>query len=129
MREDQTHVASNLDSINEAKEDPDDIVRAIYDSDIPVGFVMYSLDYDDKCLWISRFMLDADHQGKGYGTAALELLKQIAIEDPNINKLGLSTHLTNVDGIKFYTKFGFVDTSANDGEADPEEIFELQLNK
>lgn len=129
VRTDQTHVASNFDSLKQAEEDPDDICLAIYSNDEPVGFVMYANDYDDNCLWISRFMIDSQHQGKGYGSAALSLLKQIALEDPNITKLGLSTHLGNVEGISFYTKFGFVDTHADDGEADPEEIFELVLSK
>lgn len=129
VKKEQVHVASNLVSITQSKEDPDDIIAAIYCDDEPVGFVMYSFEYESKCLWISRFMIDSKYQRKGYGMAALNLLKQIAMDDPHIVKLGLSTHLENVEGIEFYSKFGFRDTGTNDGEEDPEEIFEFDLKK
>jgi diamine N-acetyltransferase len=129
-RADQTHVATNAESMAEAARDPDDKPIAIYDGETPVGFVMYSLDHEGKFLWISRFMIDKDFQGKGYGRATLELLKQIAMDDPGIIKLALSTEKDNTEGIAFYTKFGFKDTGRTlHDEEDGEEVFELDLEK
>lgn len=128
VRKDQDHVAPNVTSIAESKIYPEDVPMAIYNNETAVGFVLYTLDYDDKCLWISRFMIDKDYQGKGFGTAALRLIKEIALKDQQIIKLGLSTHLSNIEGIKFYTNFGFVDMNrTNNNPHNLEEIFELQL--
>jgi ribosomal protein S18 acetylase RimI-like enzyme len=43
-----------------------------------VGFVMYGIDADDDNYWIYRLMIDARHQRKGYGRAAMtELLRRL----------------------------------------------------
>ncbi|MDP3180144.1 MAG: GNAT family protein, partial [Spirochaetaceae bacterium] len=70
------------------------------------------------------FMIDQRHQGKGYGTAALGLLERIARAEPGIVRLKLSTSPENTNGIKIYTKFGFVDTGILD---DGEEVFVKEL--
>lgn len=128
VREDQNHVASNVYSIAQSKYDQEEIPMAIYKDDTPVGFLMFAYEYEESCLWISRFMIDQKFQGQGIGTAALNLIKQIAIENKRINKIGLSTHLSNIEGIKFYEKFGFVDTKRDNNNPDSlEEIFEYYL--
>ena len=125
---DQNFVASNLKSLAEAYASKVDICLAIYSDVTPVGFIMYNIDTASHSLWISRFMIDKKYQGKGYGKAALNLIKDIAQKDEKVTKLQLSTHHTNTSAIAFYENFGFVDTHTTDNDPeDPEEIFEFVL--
>ena len=82
--------------------------------------------YEENELYLCRFMIDQKHQGKGYGKAALDKLKEIAMGDENINKIKLSTDPKNINGIRIYGKFGFIDMNYMDDE---EEVFELDLKK
>ncbi|MEO0588675.1 MAG: GNAT family N-acetyltransferase, partial [Planctomycetota bacterium] len=79
----QGTVATNSNSLAEAYVYGDRAwPRAIYAGDTPVGFLMLDLVGPDHpeaedgrasyFLW--RLMVDAEHQGRGYGTAALRLV-------------------------------------------------------
>jgi GNAT superfamily N-acetyltransferase len=59
--------------------------------------------------WVWRFMIDAAHQGKGYGRSALELLVDEALKD-GVDEVKLSYHPGEYCPHEFYTRFGFVDT-------------------
>jgi RimJ/RimL family protein N-acetyltransferase len=59
--------------------------------------------------WVWRFMIDAAHQGKGYGRRALELLVDEARKD-GVDEVKLSYHPGEHSPHEFYTRFGFVDT-------------------
>ncbi len=126
VRDDQPFVASNAFSVAESKLFPDWITRAVYHEDEMVGFVMYSMNYEKSELYLCRFMIDQKHQGKGYGKATLELLKEIAMNDEKIRKMTLSTNPENANGIRIYEKFGFVDMKYKE---DDEEVFSLDLKK
>ncbi len=72
-------VAPHMYTIAESEAEPSFVPLAIYAGDTVVGFAMYGLDPDDGKYWIYRLMIDVDHQGKGYGKAALkELVKMIS---------------------------------------------------
>jgi len=124
VREDQPFVAPNMRSLAQAYLNPEAIPRAIYVEDVMVGFIMYLVDRGSGELYLWRFMIDQAHQGKGYGTAALAYLERIARAEPGIVRMKLSTSPANANGIKVYTKFGFVDTGILD---DGEEIFVKEL--
>lgn len=49
--------------------------RAILADDHVVGFLMLEIDpnEDGRNFWLWRLMVDANHQGKGFGRAALSL--------------------------------------------------------
>ena len=126
VRKDQPFVASNSFSVAESKIFPNWITNAIYNDEEMVGFMMYEKNYEENELYLCRFMIDQKHQGKGYGKAALDKLKEIAMSDENINKIKLSTDPKNVNGIRIYEKFGFIDMNYMDDE---EEVFELNLKK
>jgi diamine N-acetyltransferase len=126
VRKDQPFVASNAYSIAESKIFPYWITKAIYDDDEMVGFVMYAMFYERKELYLCRFMIDQRYQGKGYGKAALDLLKELAMKDEAIEYIKLSTAPDNSNGIRIYEKFGFVDQNHMEDE---EEVFVLRLNK
>src|SRR6478672_3596088 len=83
VTEDQAnYVAGVAESIEEAAQLPDAMpwYRAIYADDVPVGFVMISdgitVDNPDYVgpyyLW--RLLIDHRFQGRGYGTATLDLI-------------------------------------------------------
>jgi diamine N-acetyltransferase len=65
-------VAPNVYSLAQAKVFPECIPLAIYAGDTMVGFIMYEFDTEDGTPWIFRFMIDREHQGKGYGRAAFQ---------------------------------------------------------
>ncbi len=126
VRKDQPFVASNSFSIAESKIFPFWIIKAIYFEENMVGLVMYEKNYEKGELYLCRFMIDAKYQGKGYGKATLDLLKEIALKDKNLKKITLSTNPENENGIRIYKKFGFIDTNAME---DNEEVFVLELKR
>jgi diamine N-acetyltransferase len=63
-------VAPNVMSIAQSKIYPTYRPCAVYDGDEMVGFAMFGLDPDDGKFYLGRLMIDARHQGKGYGKAA-----------------------------------------------------------
>jgi len=137
MKADENLVAPNNWSIaeafayrNEYNQDP--IAYAICHDDQPVGFIMAlyhppkefidCIDNNDEpfyFLW--RNMIDEQHQGKGYGRKALELL----IEEARLGKHGKATAFYTAtvreSGVtpKFYGSFGFEYT----GELDIDENY------
>ena len=64
-------------------------------------------------------MIDAKHQGKGYGTEAIELLKDYVRNRPNAKQL-LTSSAPNREGgaEEFYKKLGFKPT----GEMEDDEV-------
>ena len=73
------YIASNEESWNAALENAD-VARpfAIYCDGEMVGFTMFAFDEEyedpDDRYWLWRFMIDEALQGKGYGTAALQVI-------------------------------------------------------
>ncbi len=129
LAEDQQRLlASNAYSIAQSKYDEAAQPRAIYAGDKVVGFLMYDvpeIDDEDQSVSIYRFMIDREHQGKGYGRAALtqaiEEIKQI----PGIEKISISYVHGNAAAKKFYASFGFVELPGKDG--DWELVAEMKL--
>lgn len=105
-------VAPNAVSIAQGHYSEEAWFRAIYNNDKPVGFVMLSLDYKKNKFWVWRFMIDKNHQGKGYGRASIDLIKQVIKEKvPNVTEIYLSYVPKEEGGAdEFYKKVGFEDT-------------------
>ena len=92
--------------------DDDDPVwmRVIYANETPVGFLMTSEAPDRGEYFVWRLMVDAEHQGKGYGSRAMKLLIERIRASGNARRL-LTSHLKgegNAGG--FYEKLGFIYT-------------------
>lgn len=122
--EQESFVAPNVYSLAEASVYPDHVPLAVYDDDTMVGFVMYTLDPDDGNYWIFRVMVDASHQGRGYGRAAMEQTIRRIRERHNPPFILLSYVEGNEAAAKFYAGLGFEQT----GEiVDREVIVRLQL--
>ncbi len=104
-------VASNAVSIAQAHYSDKAWYRGIFADETPVGFVMLSLDHEKEEYWIWRFMIDRDHQGKGYGKQALKLILRHMRTLPDIKEALLSyMPKEKVGAGDFYRKAGFVDT-------------------
>jgi len=75
VKEEQTDfIASNLYSIAEVQFLDQFTACGIYAAEQMVGFTMFGVDTDDDNYWIYRLMIDQEHQGKGYGSAAVKLV-------------------------------------------------------
>jgi len=119
VRDDQTgFVASNMKSLVQSQFD-DELkgkvkTQGIYDDETLVGFIMYGQDDDDPddetgTLWIIRFMIGADFQGKGYGRAGMQHLINIARQQPETQRVRLSYVPDNAGAQKLYAICGFVE--------------------
>ena len=85
-------------------------MRVIYANEIPVGFLMTSEAPDQGEYFVWRLMVDAEHQGKGYGSRAMKLLIERIRASGNARRL-LTSHLKGEgDAGGFYQKLGFVYT-------------------
>ena len=124
-------MAPNATSLAQALFAPEAWYRAIYLDDEPVGFVMLSdatlLDPvpENPQIGFWRFMVDANHQGKGVGRAAMAKI----IEHVRSKGVFAKVSLTYVpaDGAPepFYRSFGFLPTGEME---DDEVVMELALD-
>lgn len=75
-----------------------------------VGFAMYGHFPNEKengRVWLDRFLIDANYQGKGYGTIMLEVLIDKLVQEFSCPKIYLSIYEDNHSAIYLYKKFGF----------------------
>jgi diamine N-acetyltransferase len=117
-------VAPNAFSIAEAYFEPKAWFRAVYAGETPVGFVMLHDDPDAGEYFLWRFMIAAEHQGRGYGRQALDLVVAHVRTRPGATAL-LSSYVPGDAGPgEFYRRYGFVET----GEIDEgERVIRLDL--
>lgn len=82
----------------------------IYDGNTLVGFAMYGFFWEYfPCgrVWLDRLLIDSQHQGRGYGKAAvISLLKKIRQEYKR-KKVYLSVYQDNTAAIHLYKELGF----------------------
>ncbi len=79
----------------------------IYNNDKMVGFLLFDYDKDLKGWSLSRFMIDKEYQGKGFGKAALaEFLKYF---EDNIGNEAIyaCVNTENINTVELFKKFGF----------------------
>src|SRR5215210_7398943 len=103
-------VSPNLYSIAEAYLEPTWTPLAIYAGDDLVGFAMFGRDDETGNWWIMRIMIDAQHQGKGYGTAALRLLIDSMVERHGCQEIFLGYAPDNDVAGHLYARMRFVPT-------------------
>lgn len=84
--------------------------RAIYEGETMVGFLMYGYDADENQYWIIRLMVDREHQGKGYGRAAMHAAMDALKVLPGCDAIHISFEPENVVARKLYASLGFEDT-------------------
>ena len=119
------------ESLAEAAEEPGGraIFWAIYDDETPVGFVMISdevdgPDYIAHYLW--KLLIDERHQGRGHGTATLDLIVEY-FRGRGVDVLWTSAGQGEGSPIPFYERYGFERT----GEIvfDDEVLLRLELGE
>ena len=105
------------ESIAEAHFAPTAWFRAVYAGDTPVGFVMLSDDPASGQYHLWRLLVDAGHQGKGYGRRAVELACDYVRTRPGAAELLTSWVPGERGPEEFYRKLGFERTGeVEDGE-------------
>ena len=103
-------VAPNVYSIAEAYLEPTWTPLAIYAGDDLVGFTLFGRDDETGRWWLMRYMIDARHQGKGYGTAALRLLIDLMVERHGCGEIFLGYAPDNDVAARLYAQMGFAPT-------------------
>ena len=103
-------VAPNVHSLAEAYAAERAWVRAIYNADTPVGFLMLSDDDSQPRYYLWRFMIDERFQGLGYGAAAMGLLHDYVRSRPRGDEIFVSYVRAEGSPEAFYKGLGYVDT-------------------
>lgn len=111
-------VAPNAVSFAEAMFEPKAWFRAIVADEVPVGFVMLSVDEEAPEYYLWRFMVDARYQGRGYGRAAMSRLVDHVRTLPNATEVLVSYVPADGGPEPFYRGLGFEPT----GEVDEGEV-------
>jgi diamine N-acetyltransferase len=111
----QRFVSNAADSIREAAREPDGraLYWAVYADETPVGFVMISdevggADYFPQYLW--KLFIDERYQGRGYGTATLELIADYFRRRPEVEVMRTSCGQSDGSPLGFYERYGFEQT-------------------
>jgi len=107
--------------INLKAGDDGDICFSIYCNDCLIGFTKIVLvpngllpfDFLEDSYYLDAFMIDAKHQGKGYGRLALSEIIKFIQSKPwgNVDLIKLSCYDENTLAISLYETSGFVRTN------------------
>ena len=100
------------EALAEAEEEPGGraLYWAAYDGETPVGFVMISDEvegpgYIPQYLW--KLLIDERYQGRGYGTATLDLIVEYFRGRPGVEVMWTSAGQGEGSPIPFYERYGF----------------------
>jgi diamine N-acetyltransferase len=127
---DQARFVSGVrESILEAAAEPDAraLYWAIYAKETPVGFVMIadevgSPDYIAHYLW--KLLIDERHQGRGFGTATLDLIVEY-FRNRGVGTMWTSAGQGEGSPVTFYERYGFERTGDFHGN---ETLLRLQIS-
>ena len=117
-------VATNVFSLAEAKADGVSDPFAIYADDEMVGFIMYDFEPEESRGCITRLMLDARFQGKGYGRAAMRQVIDRFSQIPECKEIQTSYVPANAAAEHLYKDLDFRQTGE---EIDGETIVRMPL--
>jgi diamine N-acetyltransferase len=101
---------------------------AIYAENDLVGVIELAYERNSPArYWVYHFFIDQMHQGKGYGTAALQAFIALVKEQhPNCQQIKLTVHPDNRRAQSLYTSVGFRPTGA---EQDDEPVYMLRVRE
>lgn len=90
----------------------------IYDGGTMVGYIMVIYDYDLEEYNIWHMMIDAQHQGKGFGKQAMRKCLEYIATKPfgSSRKVVLTCNKANPAAICMYKGLGFTETGNQDGD-------------
>lgn len=124
--EGENYLASNEHSLTQAwlyREANDVFPFAIYDDDLPVGFMMLDEDIENRTIAIWRIMFPVEYQNKGYGTAALRNVIELMRNSGKYDSVTIDYVQGNDIAGHVYRKVGFIET----GEIVNDREVEMQL--
>lgn len=117
LPEQQGFVASNAESLAEARHDREAIARAVVSDRRVVGFLMYSAPEDEDEAIIYRFMIDRREQGRGFGRAAVARVLEEIAGLARVRRVSICYEPENAAARRLYASFGFVEKGLDeDGE-------------
>ncbi|WP_343348971.1 GNAT family N-acetyltransferase [Terrisporobacter petrolearius] len=103
----KNYVASNAISLVQAFYEEELYPIGIYNDEEMVGFILYDYDKELEGWSFSRFMIDINHQNKGYGSKALEKFLEFFHNKYEEENLYTSVEIDNDVAMKLYEKNGF----------------------
>jgi diamine N-acetyltransferase len=106
----EKNIASNCFSLAQSSIERNWVTKAIYYNETLVGFTMYGYSEELQGYEICRFMIDFNHQGKGYGKEGLHLVIQEMVNHFECEEILLSFHPENEKAKKLYVSLGFQNT-------------------
>lgn len=84
-------------------------VLGYFKDDKLIGFLSYYIwERATKYLWIDEFEITESERRKGYGTALMNEVREIAKRE-KLSRIELNCWAFNEDAIKFYEKLGYVE--------------------
>lgn len=123
-------IESNAFSLAQSKFEPEWKSFGLYDGETLVGYAMYGLEKSNDTVWLDRFMIDCEHQGKGYASRFLRLLLQDITAEYKSDKVYLSIADGNDVAQRLYEKFGFaLNGKIDDAGEFPCYIMELDVKR
>ncbi len=125
-KEQEDFVASNAISLAQSKFQPFIECFGIYSEDEMVGFSAVAQNPADKKSWIVRHMVDAKHQGKGYGKAGLKKTIEYLREKFACSEIYLDVAPENEVATNMYKKAGFKITDEKHGNCP---VYRLDLSE
>jgi diamine N-acetyltransferase len=108
-RDQESYVSGNMYSLLQAVYEPWWQPFAVYAGENLVGLALWGRKPEDGRLWLTRLMIDARYQGRGYGSAALSKLIGRA-HAQGAAALYLSYVPGNAVAEKLYSRLGFLPT-------------------
>lgn len=89
---------------------------AVCCNDQVVGYLMVIYDHEEETYNIWHLMIDAQHQGKGYGKAAMKLAIDYIRTKPfgNSDRILLTVNPSNFIAYRLYQALGFTETGRSD---------------
>ncbi|UCH32469.1 MAG: GNAT family N-acetyltransferase [Candidatus Bathyarchaeota archaeon] len=125
-KEQASFVASNAVSLAQSKFQPFLECYGIYSEDKMVGFSAVGQNPVDKTVWIVRHMIDAKHQGKGYGKAGLKKMIECVRAKFSCAEIYLDVEPENEVATNLYKTAGFKITDKKHGKSP---IYKLNLSE
>ncbi|MCU5706669.1 MULTISPECIES: GNAT family N-acetyltransferase [Bacillus] len=107
-KDQQQFIESNSFSLAESLFEGNGTSVGLYDGETLVGYAMYGWYFEKrKSVWLDRFMIDEQYQGKGYAKRFLRILIQFLQDKYECKIIYLSLHPDNKLAMGLYESFGF----------------------
>ncbi|GKV66948.1 MULTISPECIES: GNAT family N-acetyltransferase [unclassified Sporosarcina] len=123
-------IESNSFSLAQSKFEPEWKSVGLYDKEELIGYAMHGRDKTSNNVWLDRFMIDQNYQGKGYASRFLGLLLKEMQQKYSCDIIFLSIYPDNKKAQHLYEKFGFaLNGKVDDAGEFPCLVMELDLKR